>query len=250
MLDLLSIYPVALSLLVVSFSVSGNGNYLSKRRKARLTTKGRAKVTSQPFKWTLIQLRGKHSLWERSSLVSTRGKLTSRPEPEQMKHRVLKEDRTAQQTAKPCAWLLAYHELDLCSKTVLADLAKLAQWHARASFEWDVHPRQPSLPWHSRIRPTLICYLSTVNLIWKLSFVWYIWTSNWHRSISISIKVSCLDSKSQTLLFVSSICSCSCRGMWNKDSHSQASIERNASCLVSSLPLSFQSATSMINVAG
>lgn len=46
MLDLLSIYPVALSLLGVSFSVSGNGNYLSKRRKARLTTKGRAKVTS------------------------------------------------------------------------------------------------------------------------------------------------------------------------------------------------------------
>lgn len=109
---------------------------------------------------------------------------------------------------------------------------------------------QPSIPWHSRIRPTLICYLSTVNLIWKLSFVWYMWTSNWHRSISISIKVSCLDSNSQTLLFVSSIRSCSCRGMWNKDSHSQASIERNASCLVSSLPLSFQSATSMINVAG
>lgn len=42
---------------------------------------------------------------------------------------------------------------------------------ARASFEWDVHPRQPSLLWHSRIRPTLICYLSTFNLIWKLSFV-------------------------------------------------------------------------------
>ena len=66
----------------------------------------------------------------------------SRPEPERMKHRVLKEDRTAQQSAKPCAWLLAYHYL--CYKTVLADLAKLAQCHALASLEWDVQPRQSS----------------------------------------------------------------------------------------------------------
>lgn len=55
MLDLLSIYPVALSLLGVSFSVSGNGNYLSKRRKARLTTKGRAKVTSHQVNSYSIQ---------------------------------------------------------------------------------------------------------------------------------------------------------------------------------------------------
>ena len=69
----------------------------------------------------------------------------------------------------------------LCFLERLALTYSLFSWkklYDCASFEGDVHPRKPALLWHSRIRPPLICYLSTVNLIWKLSFVWYMWTSN------------------------------------------------------------------------